>query len=56
MTSSGKKNIPISPVHTLPLSTTSTASGSVVTTPAITAARITSEWVSCHTASRKVSG
>ena len=39
-------NIPTSPVHTLPLSSTTTASSSVSTAPAITSARAAKDWSS----------
>ncbi len=49
-------NMPSKPVHTLPLSTTTTASGNVSTIAPTTAARSASESVPCQTGRKNISG
>ena len=46
MTSSGVMNMPMSPVHTLPFNSTTTASASVASAIATTLARTAIEWSS----------
>jgi hypothetical protein len=56
MTSNGAMNMPIRPVHTLPLSTTTTASGNVNTIATMTTVRNTIEWASCQRGTKNISG
>src|ERR1700742_4580353 len=46
MNNRGVMNIPSNPVHTLPLSSTTTATSSVSTAPAMTSARAPTDWSS----------